>query len=200
MVNGQRRGSSWSSQLQRWRPAREWSAARASLTFRASLPSPSYLAGTVCYFHWCSEKPGKCLTSPPFDSVSQPLYVEAIITKSLIQSFHVCEVAQSCLTLCDPVDYSLPGSSVHGILQVRILEWVAISFSRDLPNPGIEPGSPALQADALSSQPPGKPKMSSFRVLWEIENKELLHLMCCKTRSFPFCYLIYFLLVFLHDH
>ena len=64
---------------------------------------------------------------------------------------------QSCLTLCDPVDCSPPGSSVHGILQVRIPEWVAVSFSRDLPNPGIEPGSPALQADALSSEPPGKP-------------------------------------------
>ena len=42
------------------------------------------------------------------------------------------EVAQSCPTLCDPVDYSPPGSSVHGILQARILEWVAISFSRGL--------------------------------------------------------------------
>ena len=40
------------------------------------------------------------------------------------------EVAQSCPTLCDPVDCILPGSSVHGILQARILEWVAISFSR----------------------------------------------------------------------
>ena len=40
------------------------------------------------------------------------------------------EVSQSCLTLCDPVDCSPPGSSVHGILQARILEWVAISFSR----------------------------------------------------------------------
>ena len=39
-------------------------------------------------------------------------------------------VAQSCLTLCDPMDCSRPGSSVHGILQARILEWVAISFSR----------------------------------------------------------------------
>ena len=39
------------------------------------------------------------------------------------------EVSQSCLTLCDPMDCSLPGSSVHGILQARILEWVAISFS-----------------------------------------------------------------------
>ena len=40
------------------------------------------------------------------------------------------EVAQSCLNLCDPVDCSLPGFSVHGILQARILEWVTISFSR----------------------------------------------------------------------
>ena len=38
------------------------------------------------------------------------------------------EVAQSCLTLCDPMDSSLPGSSLHGILQARVLEWVAISF------------------------------------------------------------------------
>ena len=40
------------------------------------------------------------------------------------------EVAQSCLTLCDPMDCSLPGSSVHGIFQARLLEWVAIAFSR----------------------------------------------------------------------
>ena len=40
------------------------------------------------------------------------------------------DVAQSCPTLCDPVDCSPPGSSVHGILQARLLEWVAISFSR----------------------------------------------------------------------
>ena len=40
------------------------------------------------------------------------------------------EVAQSCLTLCDPMDGSLPGSAVHGIFQARILEWTAISFSR----------------------------------------------------------------------
>ena len=60
--------------------------------------------------------------------------------------------AQSCTTLCDPMDCSLPGSSVHGIFQVRVLEWVAISFSRrdlaisfsirDLPNSGIELRSP----------------------------------------------------------
>ena len=46
-----------------------------------------------------------------------------------------CEVAQSCLTLCDPMDCSLPGSSLLGILQARVLEWVAISFSRESSQP-----------------------------------------------------------------
>ena len=41
-----------------------------------------------------------------------------------------CSATQSCLTLCDPMDCSLPGSSIHGILQARILEWGAISYSR----------------------------------------------------------------------
>ena len=44
-------------------------------------------------------------------------------------------VAQSCPTLCEPMDCSLPGSSVHGILQARVLEWVAISFSRGSSQP-----------------------------------------------------------------
>ena len=46
-----------------------------------------------------------------------------------------CEVSQSCLTLYDPVDCSLPGSSIHGIFQARVLEWVAISFSRGSSQP-----------------------------------------------------------------
>ena len=53
---------------------------------------------------------------------------------------------QSCPTLCDPMDCSLPGSSVHGILQARILEWVACPPPGDLPDPGIEPMSPASPA------------------------------------------------------
>ena len=46
----------------------------------------------------------------------------------------VSEVAQPCLTICDPMDCSLPGSSVHGIFQARLLEWVAIAFSLILYN------------------------------------------------------------------
>ena len=65
------------------------------------------------------------------------------------------EVAQSCLTLCDPMDYSLPGFSVHGIFQARVAEQVAFPSPGDLPNPGIKPRSPALQADTLPSEPPG---------------------------------------------
>ena len=52
--------------------------------------------------------------------------------------------------------------TVHGILQVRMLEWVAVPFSRDLPSPEIEPRSPALQADSLTAEPPGKPKNTEW--------------------------------------
>ena len=71
-------------------------------------------------------------------------------------------VAQSCPILCDPMDCSPPGSSVYGIIQARVLEWVAISFSGYLPNPGIKPGSPTLQSDCLPSESPGKPKGPTY--------------------------------------
>ena len=63
------------------------------------------------------------------------------------------KVAQLCPTLCDPMD-----NTVHGILQARILEWVAVPFSGDLPNSETEPRSPTLQADSL----PGKKKFNIF--------------------------------------
>ena len=69
-------------------------------------------------------------------------------------------VSQLCLTLRDPMDCnSPPGSSVHGLLQGRILEWVAISFSegRGSSQSPIEPGSPALQMDSFLSESPGEP-------------------------------------------
>jgi len=78
----------------------------------------------------------------------------------LIVSVCVCMHAQLCLTLCGPMDYSLPGSSVHGILQARKLEWIAIPFSRKFPDPGIEPmfpGFPALAGRFFTPEPPGKP-------------------------------------------
>ena len=71
----------------------------------------------------------------------------------------LCIVAQACPTLCDPMDCSLPGSSVHGILQARVLEWVAISYSRDLLDPGIEPtsaGSPELAGRLFTGRATGE--------------------------------------------
>ena len=64
-------------------------------------------------------------------------------------------VIQLCSTLCKPMNCGPPGSFVHGIIQARILEWVAILGG--LHDPGIEPGSRALQADSSPSQSPGKP-------------------------------------------
>ena len=109
----------------------------------------------------------------------------------------LCLVTQSCLTLCDPMDRSPPGSSVHGdslgkntgvgchallqgIFPIQglnpglphcrqilyhlchqgspiILEWSAYPFSRDISDPGVKSGSPALQVDSLPAELPGKP-------------------------------------------
>ena len=66
---------------------------------------------------------------------------------TLAFSFLACacmwaKLPQACLTLCNPMNCSPPGSSVYGTLQARILEWLALPSSRDLPDPGIEPMSP----------------------------------------------------------
>ena len=61
-----------------------------------------------------------------------------------IQTGGVCVHAQSRPTLCNPMDCSLPGSSVHGILQARMLEWVAISFSRRSSRPRDQTHIPCI--------------------------------------------------------
>jgi len=66
------------------------------------------------------------------------------------------DIAQACLTLCNPMDCSLPGSSVHGIFQARVLEWAAVSFSRGSSWSRDWTQSPALQTEAFPSEPPGK--------------------------------------------
>ena len=71
----------------------------------------------------------------------------------------VCLVAQSCLTLCDPIDCSQVPLSM-GILQARILQWVACLPPGEISNSGIESRSPALQVDSLPSKLPGKPKIT----------------------------------------
>ena len=72
---------------------------------------------------------------------------------SFIQICMRAKSFQSCLTLCDHLDCSPLCSSVHGILQARM----GCHSPGDLSDPGIEPRSPALQADSLPSKPPGKP-------------------------------------------
>ena len=69
------------------------------------------------------------------------------------------KVTQYCWTLCDPMDYT-----VHGILQAKILKWVSqFPSPTDLPNPGIKPRSPALQADSVPTELPGKFNISLWR-------------------------------------
>ena len=77
--------------------------------------------------------------------------------------------------------HGLSGSSVHGILQARILEGVASSFSKDLPDPGIEPRSPILQAGFLPPEPPGKPILILLKTA-EMNNPVVV--LVKKSRSF----------------
>ena len=70
------------------------------------------------------------------------------------------EVAQSCPTLCDPVDCSPPAPLSMGFSRREYWSGLPFPSPGDLPDPGTEPKSPALQADALTSEPPGKPMAS----------------------------------------
>ena len=79
----------------------------------------------------------------------------------LIYTVNTCLVPKSYPTLCNSMDCSPPGSSVYGISQAQILEWVAIPFSEDLPDPGVESVSPALAGRFFTTEPPGKPEWGS---------------------------------------
>ena len=94
----------------------------------------------------------------------------------LISNTCCCNAAKSHLALCNPMVCSPPGSSVHGMSQARILDWVAISFSRDLPIPGIKPISPALAGGFFTTEPPGKPNI-----------KHILKLKKKKEKTRPVC-------------
>ena len=94
-----------------------------------------------------------------------------------------CLLAKSCLTLWKPTDLSLPGSFIHGISQARILEWVAIFSSRDLPDPGIKPVSPALAGRFFTAEPSKKlckqePSWNNRRRLWVSKVKVLVTKSC----------------------
>ena len=88
------------------------------------MASPFFMLFAVLLF-------GPCILNAITQFITS--WIESIKLQMVIAQWS--EVAQSCLTLCDPVDWSLPSFSVHGILQARILEWVTISFSRGSSRP-----------------------------------------------------------------
>ena len=147
---------------------------------RPRLPHPLSLTSSNPFFSCSSSAAYKCSILLPFlvpyifhGTAQSPINPSQQV--SLRDSVCVGSVTQSCLTLCDPMDCSPPGSSVHRIPQARILEKVAMPFSGGgchalpqglpcpspgyLPNPGIEPmslKSPALAGEFFTTAPPRK--------------------------------------------
>ena len=127
-----------------------------------------------------------------------------IIFPTFFSSVYVlCDVKviQLCPILCTPMNYT-----IHEILQARTLEWVAVPFSRDLPNPEIKPRSPAFQEDSLPAEPPGKPPKTgvcSLSLLQGIfltreSNWGLLH---CRQILYQLSYqesFMYYIFIFVH--
>ena len=107
------------------------------------------------------------LTAPPTPTSKLNLgclyvYSRAVVLLPCVKM----SVTQSCSTLCNPMDCSPPGSSVHGILQTRILRVrLPCPSLGDLPDPGIEPVSPAWQADSLPPSHLGSPSSWSLPLL-----------------------------------
>ena len=100
-----------------------------------------------------------CLLTGPFSTSLSKFQAHVTLSMKV-------KVAQSCLTLWDPLD-----CIVHGILQVRVMEWQPFPSPEDLPNPGIKPRSPALWTNSLPAELQGNPKntrVSSLSLLQQI--------------------------------
>ena len=92
------------------------------------------------------------------EKVVSPSYSCTILGPPHFKLYEIeSKVSQSHLTLCGHMDCSPPGSSIHGIFQAKVREWVAISSSRGFPDFGIKSGFSTLWADALPSEPSEKP-------------------------------------------
>ena len=145
------------------------------LSFPASNQTHAPCIGTWSVNHWATrEVPPLSFKIHPQGFSLLPIVLDQIAANgwyktlplsraNVCSTFYVqsdvpcsCKVAQSCPTLSDSMDCSLPGSSVPGIFQARALEWLPVPSPGDLPDPGIECGPRALQADALPSEPSGK--------------------------------------------
>ena len=130
----------------------------------------------VSILHWeCIRLCSKCLCRPDwgphqgrlsFPFWDQRFHIEANEDKGLLswkrQRKVKMLVAQLYWTLCNHMDYSPPGFSVHGILRARILEWVAIPFSRKLPDPGIK----SLQCRQILYHLSNKKKRQTCTYIW----------------------------------
>ena len=123
--------------------------------------SPGQNTGVVAF-----PSPGD-LPNPGIEPASPALQADSLPTELSGKPnwISVCVlVAHLCLTLCNPMDCNPSGSSVHEIFQARILEWVAISFSRGSSQPRDQTRSPALQANSLPTELQGKPSWISSRI------------------------------------
>ena len=78
---------------------------------------------------------------------------------------HSCSVMQLCLTLCDPMDCNHQAPLSIGFSRQKYWRGLPFPLPRDLPDPGIEPESPALQADTLLSEPPVKPMVNKYEII-----------------------------------
>ena len=114
------------------------------------------------------------------------------MTGDYLQFIMHAKSLQFCLTLCNPMDCSLPDSSVHGTLQARILEWVAFPSPGDLPDSRIEPVSPELQTVSLPAEPSrnrflniSKYQCSNFQLIIKVMLFFLICLNWGENTNFP---------------
>ena len=119
---------------------------------------------SIAIWHLCTLKNDHHKSSCNSSPCSWPRYLFCSLSSPLF--LYVCaKLLQSCLTLWDPMNYRLPGSSVYGVFQARILEWVAISFSRESSQP--RDGTQHLlhllhwQVDSSAQAPPKKPILTN---------------------------------------
>ena len=160
--------------IERWTP---WEREGGRLWERRELKElPTILISCACYnkfsqIWWLkTTEKARCLKSISLNQIN------------VIRSFLVDAHTQSCPTLWDPLDYSLPGSSVHGILQVRILEWIAISSSRGSSWPrdktciSCVPAFSALLVDFLPLSHGGNPCHHVFAPSESARGKSVCHL------------------------
>ena len=126
-------------------------------SFGTSCPASPHLPGSP---HLILDPRSKVMDIPDAQVWEMPGVQEMITPLSRIL-LHACSVTKSCLTLCNPMDCSPSGSSVHGISQERMLSGMPFPSSGDLTDLGIKPAFPALASEFFTTKPPGKLHESS---------------------------------------